>query len=79
MSAIRPQLPSPLFPNQAPARLTERAGSPAQASRSDFFRAALEGVKPEPPAAPAARPAAAFAAAGEARPQRPGALLDIRV
>ena len=78
MSAIRPPVPSPLFPTQSPA-------SPARASRSDFFRAALDGVAaapdtPDAPAAPAARsaPPADFFAAAD-RPQRPGSLLDIRV
>ncbi len=73
MSAIRPPVPSPLFPAQSPP-------SPARASRSDFFRAALEGVgAPATEAAKEpARPAAAAAAAVD-RPQRPGALLDIRV
>lgn len=73
MSAIRPPIPSPLFPTQSPP-------SPARASRSDFFRAALDGVGAPAEAPPAARPAAALAArAPEDRPQRPGALLDIRV
>lgn len=76
MSAIRPPVPSPLFPVQSPP-------SPARASRSDFFRAALEGVGAPAEAMPAARPAATFetkaAGAPEDRPQRPGALLDIRV
>lgn len=75
MSAIRPPTPSPLFPTQSPP-------SPVRASRSDFFRAALDET-----AAPAESKAAApersvppadFFHAGD-RPQRPGALLDIRV
>jgi hypothetical protein len=73
MSAIRPPIPSPLFPTQSPP-------SPVRASRSDFFRAALDGVGAPAEAPPAARPAATQAArAPEDRPQRPGALLDIRV
>lgn len=73
MSAIRPPVPSPLFPTQSPP-------SPARASRSDFFRAALDGVgaPAQPTAAEPARPAAAGAPALE-RLQRPGSLLDIRV
>ncbi len=82
MSAIRPPVPSPLFPTQSPGAPL----SPARASRSDFFRAALDGVMASaenPAAAPtsaAARPAppADFFRADE-RPQRPGSLLDIRV
>ena len=74
MSAIRPPVPSPLFPAQTPP-------SPVRASRSDFFRAALDGVgvpaEPEP-AAPT-RLAATPLRAAEDRPQRPGALVDIRV
>lgn len=73
MSAIRPPVPSPLFPTQSPP-------SPARASRSDFFRAALEGVgAPAPAATEAPARAAASAAPAAERPQRPGALLDIRV
>ena len=81
MSAIRPPVPSPLFPTQSPGAPL----SPARASRSDFFRAALDGVTapgetPPPTAAAAARaaPPADFFRADE-RPQRPGSLLDIRV
>lgn len=77
MSAIRPPVPSPLFPAQSPP-------SPVRASRSDFFRAALDGVGAPAGDEPAGRPAVAAAAtpslrAPEDRPQRPGALLDIRV
>ena len=76
MSAIRPPAPSPLFPAQSPA-------SPARASRSDFFRAALDGVGAPAEAAPAvARPtvtASLAARASDDRLQRPGSLLDIRV
>lgn len=73
MSAIRPPVPSPLFPTQSPP-------SPARASRSDFFRAALDGVGAATPQAAdePARPVAAGAPAVE-RLQRPGSLLDIRV
>jgi hypothetical protein len=82
MSAIRPPVPSPLFPSQSPGA----PFSPARASRSDFFRAALDGVTastetpsaaPTPAAARAAPPADVFRA--DDRPQRPGSLLDIRV
>ncbi|MDI1325588.1 MAG: hypothetical protein PSV23_02195 [Brevundimonas sp.] len=74
MSAIRPNLPSTLFP-------THPAGqTPVRASRSDFFKAALDAVQ-GPPAEPDLRAAAPqpTAAAFEDRPIRPGALLDIRV
>jgi hypothetical protein len=74
MSAIRPDLPSVPFP-QGPA-----AQSPVRASRSDFFKAALDAVQgapAEPSLAPATpRPTSA---AFETQPGRPGALLDIRV
>ncbi|MDY6924133.1 MAG: hypothetical protein SWI22_09275 [Pseudomonadota bacterium] len=76
MSAIRLPVLSPLFPAQSPP-------SAVRASRSDFFRAALD--SPDAPAAAAAtpatiaRPAAILSRAAEDRPQRPGALLDIRV
>lgn len=74
MSSIRPDLPSALFP-------THPAGpSPVRASRSDFFKAALEKIE-GPAAEPTLRAAAPqpTAAAFEERPARPGALLDIRV
>lgn len=74
MSAIRPDLPSALFP-------THPAGqTPVRASRSDFFKAALDAVQ-GPPAAPGLQSAAPqpTTAAFEDRPVRPGALLDIRV
>lgn len=73
MSAIRPDLPTALFP-------TLPAQSPVRASRSDFFKAALEAVQ-GPPAEPTLRAATPrpTAAAFEERPTRPGALLDIRV
>lgn len=74
-------MPSPLFPSQSPGA----PFSPARASRSDFFRAALDGVAVSSgaeaaEAAPAARPAppADFFRADD-RPRRPGSLLDIRV
>ncbi|HYD26606.1 hypothetical protein [Brevundimonas sp.] len=81
MSAIRPPIPSPLFPTQSPGIPL----SPARASRSDFFRAALDGVAASSATASAAAapslrtapPAEAFH--GGDRPQRPGSLLDIRV
>ena len=74
MSAIRPDLPSTLFPPH-PAGQT-----PVRASRSDFFKAALDAVQ-GPPAEPNLRAAAPrpTAAAFDDRPSRPGALLDIRV
>ena len=74
MSTIRPPGPSPLFPTQSPP-------SPVRASRSDFFRAALDGVGApgEPETSVPARLAATPLRAAEDRPQRPGALLDIRV
>ena len=74
MSAIRPDLPSTLFPAH-PAGQT-----PVRASRSDFFRAALDKVQGTP-AEPGLRSAAPqpTPAAFDDRPTRPGALLDIRV
>ena len=76
MSAIRPPAPSPLFPAQSPA-------SPARASRSDFFRAALDGVGAPAEAAPAVAHSTVTASvavrASDDRLQRPGSLLDIRV
>jgi hypothetical protein len=74
MSSIRPDLPSALFPAHPAGQ------SPVRASRSDFFKAALEKA-----AGPAAEPSLRAAtpqptpAAFEERPSRPGALLDIRV
>jgi hypothetical protein len=74
MSAIRPNLPSMSFPPQ-PA-----GAAPARASRTDFFKAALDAVQASGAAAPARAAApTASAAAPEDRPTRPGALLDIRV
>ena len=74
MSAIRPDLPTTLFPAQP------GGASPARASRSDFFKAALDKVQGAP-AEPNLRSAAPrpTPAAFEDRPTRPGALLDIRV
>jgi hypothetical protein len=76
MSAIRPPVPSPLFPTQSPP-------SPARASRSDFFRAALDGVAASPATGPAPDPKPAAPPAGffrpDDQPRRPGSLLDIRV
>lgn len=74
MSSIRPDLPSALFPAH-PA-----GASPVRASRSDFFKAALEKVE-APAAEPSLRAAAPqpTTAPFEERPTRPGALLDIRV
>lgn len=74
MSAIRPDLPAALFP-------THPAGaSPVRASRSDFFKMALDAAG-GPPAEPGLRSAAPrpTPTAFEDRPTRPGALLDIRV
>jgi hypothetical protein len=74
MSAIRPDLPSALFPPQA------AAPAPARALRSDFFKAALDAVQAgaaEPSLQ--ATPPAATGAVPENRPARPGSLLDIRV
>jgi len=77
MSAIRPPVPSPLFPAQTPP-------SPARASRSTFFQAALDGLRaPAAAAVPETSGERLVAAAASApvpdRPARPGALLDIRV
>jgi hypothetical protein len=74
MSAIRPDLPAVPFPPH-PAGQT-----PVRASRSDFFKAALEAVQgaPAEPTLTAAAPRPT-PAAFEAQPGRPGALLDIRV
>ena len=88
MSAIRPPVPSPLFPSQTPS-------SPAQSSRSAFFQSALQAATapatsasvsaPTPALAPIrdipVRSVAARPAEGEetTRSMRPGSLLDIRV
>ena len=74
MSAIRPNLPSVLFPPQPAAQ------APVRAARSDFFKAALDAVQAgsaEPPARTAE--ASSAPTIQEERPPRPGALLDIRV
>ena len=78
MNEIRPPVRSPLFPN-APTP------SPARAARSDFFRAALDGVK-APVAAAEAKADTPVATTEPPRlsptpdqPSRPGSLLDIRV
>ncbi|RZJ02377.1 MAG: hypothetical protein EON89_15410 [Brevundimonas sp.] len=78
MSAIRPPAPSPLFPTQTPP-------SPARASRSDFFRAALEGTGTVaiPKAAETPLPVRTVRTQTPAdAPEifaRPGSLLDIRI
>jgi hypothetical protein len=86
MSAIRPSVPSPLFPTQTPS-------SPAGTSRSAFFQAALQGatasaaapastaVAPVPVRDTPVRSVAPRAAEGDPsqRLSRPGSLLDIRV
>ena len=74
MSAIRPSLPSVLFPPQPAAQ------APVRAARSDFFKVALDAVQAGGADAPAGTAApASTEAAQEERPPRPGALLDIRV
>lgn len=74
MSAIRSDLIATLFPAH-PA-----GASPVRASRSDFFKAALDKAE-GPPAEPTLRAATPqpTTAAFEERPTRPGALVDIRV
>ena len=86
MSAIRPPVPSPLFPSLAPP-------SPAGSSRSAFFQAALQAAASSSTStavtAPTAKPirdtpvrsVAPRAAEGDPseRYNRPGSLLDIRV
>ena len=80
MSAIRPNLPSSLFPT-APQPAAQAARS------SDFFRAALAGISPTPviKTEVAVRPSITTAARSEEaisngkRDLRPGSLLDIRV
>ena len=73
MSAIRPGL-DVLFPPHPPGQ------TPVRASRSDFFKAALDAVQgaPAEPSLVAAAPRPT-SAAFETQPGRPGALLDIRV
>jgi len=80
MSAIRPPVPTPLFPTQA-------APSPVRSARSDFFRAALEGARASlelqattvVDGADVNTPVRSVAAPEPTTPSRPGALLDIRV
>ena len=74
MSAIRPPMTSILFPPHPGGQ------TPVRASRSDFFKAALDAVQTAPaePTLTAAAPRPT-AAAFEERATRPGALLDIRV
>ncbi len=80
MSAIRPDLPSSLFPT-APQPAAQAARS------SDFFRAALAGISPTPVTKTevAVRPSITAsvrsegAASGGERDLRPGSLVDIRV
>ena len=74
MSAIRPSLPSVLFPPQPAAQ------APVRAARSDFFKVALDAVQTGGADAPVRTPTpVSTEAAQEERPPRPGALLDIRV
>ncbi|MDP3657551.1 MAG: hypothetical protein Q8R45_11365 [Brevundimonas sp.] len=74
MSAIRSD------PSAVPFAPLPAGQAPVRASRSDFFKAALDAVQSAPveqtlrAAAPQPTPAAS-----EERPTRPGALLDIRV
>jgi len=77
MSTIQPPAFSPLFRAQTPPP----APSPVRASRSDFFRAALDAIPGSAEAAPAAesRSGESLATDLAGRSQRPGALLDIRV
>lgn len=74
MSEIRPPAASILFPPHVGGQ------TPVRASRSEFFKAALDAVQ-SAPAEPTLRSAAPAPtpAAFEERPTRPGALLDIRV
>ena len=80
MSAIRPDLPSTLFPT-APQPAAQAARS------SDFFRAALAGISPTPvtktevavkPLITTASRSDSTVSTGE-RDLRPGSLVDIRV
>jgi hypothetical protein len=80
MSAIRPDLPSTLFPT-APQPAAQAARS------SDFFRAALAGISPTPvtktevavkPSITTASRSDSTVSTGE-RDLRPGSLVDIRV
>jgi len=80
MSAIRPDLPSTLFPT-APQPAAQAARS------SDFFRAALAGISPTPVTKTevAVRPSITTASQSDStvstgdRDLRPGSLVDIRV
>ncbi|MGV9008244.1 hypothetical protein [Brevundimonas sp.] len=85
MSAIRPDLPSTLFPT-APQPAAQAARS------SDFFRAALAGISPTPVTKPETgiRPSTLSSRAADGmetrsagangdRDLRPGSLLDIRI
>ncbi|WP_374598015.1 hypothetical protein [Brevundimonas sp.] len=80
MSAIRPDLPSTLFPT-APQPAAQAARS------SDFFRAALAGISPTPVTKTevAVRPSITTASRSDStgsamqRDLRPGSLVDIRV
>ena len=80
MSAIRPALPSTLFPT-APQPAAQAARS------SDFFRAALAGISPTPVTKTevAVRPSITTASRSDStvstgeRDLRPGSLVDIRV
>mgnify|MGYP000846240095 FL=1 len=80
MSAIRPDLPSTLFPT-APQPAAQAARS------SDFFRAALAGISPTPVTKTevAVRPSITTASRSDSRGPtgerdlRPGSLVDIRV
>ncbi len=74
MSEIRPPAASVLFPPHTGGQ------TPVRASRSDFFKAALDAVQAAP-IEPTLRSAAPQpkTTAFEDRPARPGALLDIRV
>lgn len=82
MSAIRPDLPSTLFPT-APQPAAQAARS------SDFFRAALAGISPTPTPVTktevAVRPSITTASRSDStvstgeRDLRPGSLVDIRV
>jgi hypothetical protein len=80
MSAIRPDLPSTLFPT-APQPAAQAARS------SDFFRAALAGISPTPVTKTevAVRPSITTASRSDStvstgeRDLRPGSLIDIRV
>lgn len=67
MTAVRPDLPTTLFP-------TAPRPEGVRTAQAAFFRAALD--RAQAPSAPVDTPAAE---AAPRRDQRPGALLDIRV